>query len=210
MKMTQPLRTKTKLTAAASLGLAGAIAMAPAAMAEPEAYEFDKAHTAISATWNHHGYSEQSIYFTDYDGTLMLDMDAPENSSIELTFNLADGGFWVGTPEDDKFEGHLASGDLFSLADFPTATFTSTSFETEDGETGTMTGDLTIKDTTHPVTLDVTLNKVGDAQGRKKAGFSASGTMMRSNWGMGYATPAVSDELELAIETELLGPEVAE
>ena len=57
MKMTQPLRTKTKLTAAASLGLATAIAMAPAAMAEPEAYEFDKAHTAISATWNHQGYS---------------------------------------------------------------------------------------------------------------------------------------------------------
>jgi len=178
---------------------------APAALAEPEKYEFDKDHTSIIASWDHMGFSRQAIEFTDYDGMLMLDMDEPENSSIEVTFNLANGGFWVGTPGDEQFENHLSSDDLLGLSEHPTATFVATSFETEDGETGTMTGDLTLKGVTKPVTLDVTLNKAGEARGGgKKAGFSATGTMMRSDWGVDYAVPAVSDELQLMIETELL------
>ncbi|MGB3626493.1 MAG: YceI family protein, partial [Henriciella sp.] len=119
----------------------------------------------------------------------------------------ADNGFWVGAPENDKFEGHLASDDLFNLEAYPTARFVATGFETEDGQTGTMTGDLTLKDQTHPVTLDVTLNKQGESQGRTKLGFSASGDIMRSEWGLGYAAPMVSDELALSIETELVAAE---
>ena len=184
-----------------AIGLALA---APAAMAEPVAYEFDKDHTTIIASWDHLGFSRQGIEFTDYDGNLMLDMEAPENSSIDVTFNLADGGFWVGTPGDDSFENHLSSGDLLDVEAFPTATFTATSFETEDGKTGAMTGDLTLKGETRPVTLDVTLNKAGEMRGSTKAGFSATGTMMRSDWGIDYAVPAVSDELKLMIETELV------
>ncbi|WP_084420546.1 YceI family protein [Henriciella litoralis] len=191
-------------TATLSLTAIGLALVAPIAMAEPVAYEFDKDHTAIVASWDHMGFSRQAIEFTDYDGTLMLDMENPENSTIEVTFNLADGGFWVGTPDSEDFENHLSSGDLFGLEEYPTAKFVATSFETEDGKTGTMTGDLTLKGETHPVTLDVTLNKAGEARGSYKAGFSATGTMMRSEWGMGYAAPAVSDELQLMIETELV------
>jgi polyisoprenoid-binding protein YceI len=193
--------TRTATFAMTALGLAFA---APSAMAEPVAYEFDKDHTTIIASWDHMGFSKQGIEFTDYDASLMLDMDAPENSSIEVTFNLADGGFWVGTPDDDSFENHLSSSDLLDVEAFPTATFTATSFETEDGKTGTMTGDLTLKGVTHPVTLDVTLNKAGEMRGTTKAGFSATGTMMRSDWGVDYAIPGVSDELQLMIETELV------
>lgn len=192
-----------RFAATAAIGLALA---APAALAEPVAYEFDKDHTSIIASWNHMGFSRQGIEFTDYDGTLMLDMETPENSTIKVTFNLADGGYWVGTPGDDRFENHLASADLFDLETYPTATFEATSFETEDGKTGTMTGDLTLKGETHPVTLDVTLNKAGESRGTTKAGFSATGTMMRSDWGMDYAVPGVSDELKLMIETELVVP----
>jgi polyisoprenoid-binding protein YceI len=192
-----------RFTLVAGLGL---VAAAPLAVAEPVAYEFDKTHTTIEASWDHQGFSRQSIIFTDYDGTLMLDMETPENSTIEVTFNLADDGFWVGAPDNDRFEGHLASGDLFELETFPTAKFVATSFDTVDGETGTMTGDLTLKGETNPVTLDVTLNKAGEAKGTPKAGFSATGTMMRSDWGLGFAAPAISDELQLTIETELVVP----
>ncbi|MFW6300483.1 MAG: YceI family protein, partial [Oceanicaulis sp.] len=65
--------------------------------------------------------------------------------------------------------------------------------------------DLTLLDQTHPVTPDVTLNQKGPhpMSGDEVAGFSASGTLQRSQWGLGYAVPAVSDEITLDIETEL-------
>ena len=191
-------------TAFAAASLAAFLA-APSVVtaAEPVEYEFDKTHTAISATWTHLGYSQQSIYFTDYDGVLLLDLEEPENSTVDVTFNLANG-FWVGANQE-RFENHLNSSDLLNTEAFPTARFVATSFETEDGETGTMTGDLTLLGQTNPVTLNVTLRQAGPHpfSGTQTAGFSATGTIMRSEWGVGYAVPAVSDELTITIETEL-------
>ena len=68
-----------------------------------------------------------------------------------------------------------------------------------------MTGDLTLMGETHPVSLDVTLNsnEPHPFSGAELAGFSASGTIQRSQWGLDFAVPAVSDELKLSIETEL-------
>lgn len=194
---------KTVFAAASLAAFLATPALTTAASAEPAAYEFDKTHTAIRATWMHLGYSEQSIYFTDYDGVLMLDFEEPQNSTVDVTFNLA-GGFWVGANQE-RFEGHLNSSDLFDTEQFPTARFVATSFETEDGETGTMTGDLTLLGETKPVTLDVTLNQRSPHpfSGNEVAGLSANATILRSEWGLGYAVPAVSDEIELNIETEL-------
>ncbi|TRO96271.1 YceI family protein [Glycocaulis profundi] len=191
--------------AAASLAtfLTAPVLGAAAAFAEPVAYDFDKSHTTIRASWDHLGMSRQSIHFTDYEGVLLLDLEEPSNSTVDVTFNLS-GGFWVGA-DQDNFEAHLESGDLFDTAQFPTARFVATSFETEDGETGTMTGDLTLLGQTHPVSLDVTLNHNGPhpMSGDQALGFSATGTLTRSAWGLGYAAPNVSDEIELVIETEL-------
>lgn len=194
---------KTAYAAASLAAFLAAPFAATAAFAEPAEYEFDKSHTTIRATWNHLGLSEQSIHFTDYDGVLLLDFEEPENSTVDVTFNLADG-FWVGANQE-RFEGHLNSDDLFNTAEYPTARFVATGFETEDGETGVMTGDLTMLGQTHPVTLDVTLNQKGPhpMSGDPVAGFSASGTLQRSQWGLGYAVPAVSDEIKLDIDTEL-------
>ena len=70
------------------------LAAAPAALlafssasAEPVAYEFDRSHTVVSASWDHQGYSRQSLQFTDYDGTLDLDLETPANSTVDITFN---------------------------------------------------------------------------------------------------------------------------
>ncbi len=195
---------KTAYAAASLAAFLAAPFAATAAFAEPAEYEFDKSHSTIRATWEHLGLSEQSIHFTDYDGVLLLDFEEPQNSTVDITFNLP-GGFWVGANQE-RFEGHLNSDDLFNTAEYPTARFVATEFATEDGETGTMTGDLTLLGTTRPVTLDVTLNHLGDhpfRAGQQVAGLSASGKIMRSEWGLGYATPAVSDEIDLSIETEL-------
>ena len=194
---------KTAYAAASLAAFLGAATLAPTAFADPVEYEFDKTHTAIRATWTHLGFSHQAIQFTDFDGVLMLDFEEPENSTVDVTFNLQDG-FWVGA-DQDRFVGHLSSPDLFNIAEFPTARFVATGFETEDGETGQMTGDLTLLGQTHPVTLDVTLNQraPNPMSGTPTAGFTATGEILRSQWGLGYAAPAVSDEVRIEINTEL-------
>ncbi|WP_019961093.1 YceI family protein [Woodsholea maritima] len=185
--------------AAASLA---AFLTAPA-LADPVEYQFDKSHTAIRASWTHLGFSTQSLYLTDYDGVLLLDFEEPQNSTIDVTFNLA-GGLWTGVNQE-RFEGHLNSPDLFNTSEFPTARFVASEFATEDGQTGTMTGDLTLLGQTHPVTLNVTLNKhaPNPMSQVETAGFTATGTLTRSEWGLGYAAPRVSDEITLEINTEL-------
>ena len=173
---------------------------AAAAFADPVAYEFDRGHTEISASWMHQGLSRQSLQFTDYEGTLLLDFENPENSSVDITFSLIDG-LWAGA-HHDRFIGHLNSAEVFNTAEFPTAHFVATGFETEDGVTGTMSGDLTIIGVTVPVTLDVTLI---DLREDGTAGFTATGTLVRSDWGptIGIYAGPVSDEVVLTINTEL-------
>lgn len=193
-----------------AIALSAAAMIAPAAVAAPVSYDFDRSHTEIRASWDHQGYSRQAIQFTQYDGTLDLDLETPSNSVVDITFSLIDDGFWVGA-HHDRFIAHLNSDDFFLTEQFPTARFVATAFETEDGVIGTMTGDLTIRDITHPVTLSVTLNKSDETQdGRSKLGFSATAMLMRSQWGLGYAVPFVSDEVLLTIETELVEEAPAE
>ena len=192
----------TRLFLAAST----ALLIAGAAQAEPVSYEFDKSHTLIEARWEHQGYSTMSLQFTDYDGTLSLDLETPSNSTVDITFNLIDG-FWVGANQD-RFITHLNSADFFETEVNPTAHFVATGFETANGEIGIMTGDLTMNGMTGPVSLEVTLNQVGETRsGTTKLGFTAIGSLMRSEWDMGFAVPFVADEIELFISTELVAAE---
>lgn len=193
---------KTAFAAASLAAFLSAPLIGSTAFAEPATYQFDKTHTVIKASWNHGGYSTMPMYFTDYEGVLLLDLEEPANSTVDVTFNLIDG-FWVG-PDQERFVGHLNSPDLFNTAEHPTARFVATGFETEDGDTGTMTGDLTLLGQTHPVSLDVTLNQAAENNwGVFVAGFNASGTITRSEWGLGYAVPGISDEIAIEISTEL-------
>ena len=83
-------------------------------------------------------------------------------------------------------------------------TFVSTAIS-GSGESFQITGDLTIKGTTKPVTLDVTINGAKPHPFNKKPtiGITATGTVLRSDWGLGKSAPIVSDEIELQIEAEL-------
>tara|TARA_R110000868_G_scaffold120773_7_gene320674 strand:+ start:8623 stop:9216 length:594 start_codon:yes stop_codon:yes gene_type:complete len=186
-----------------------ALLMMSSAQAEPVAYEMDLSHSVVRATWDHQGFSQQSLEFTDFNGTLVLDMEAPSNSTVDITFNLIDG-MWAGG-HHERFIGHLNSADLFNTAASPTAHFVGTNFETDDGVTGVMTGDLTLNGQTHEVMLDVELNKSGETQdGLSKLGFSAIGFINRSDWGLGYAVPYVSDQVEIFLSTEVSAIPAAE
>lgn len=158
-------------------------------------YAVDPNHTQVIWSVNHLGFTPLYGAFGASGGTLEIDPAKPSAAKVNVTFNIAD----VSTTSAG-FTKHLLSGDFFDAAKHPTATFTSTSVQV-DGDGAKITGDLTIKGITKPVTLDAKLYGAGTNPMTKKqtVGFSATTTIKRSDFGVGYAAPVVSDETELKI-----------
>ena len=182
------------LSAAALL----AFAVAPA-FAAPVTYTLDPTHTTVLAQWNHFGFSNPSANFSHVEGTLVYDAANVGKSSVEVTLPLSGlEGFSA------KFDEHLRSADFFDAAKFPQATFKSTKVEAAGEGKLKVTGNLTIKDVTRPVVLDVTLNKAAEHPMKKvpAIGFDATATVSRTEFGVGKFVPAVSDEVSLRITTE--------
>lgn len=169
--------------------------------AQSGTYTIDPMHTQVIARWNHLGFSNPTLNFADAKGEIVYDADNPSASSVQVTLPLS--GI---TAYTDKFDQHLRSADFFEVDRFPEATFRSTSVTSDGGNAFTVVGDLTIKDTTRPVTLDVTLNGAGPHPMAKvpAIGFDATTQLKRSDFGLDYAAPAVSDEVEVRITTEAL------
>ena len=162
-------------------------------------YVLDPSHTDVLAQWTHFGFSQPSAHFGISEGTLVYDAADVGKSSVQVAMPITGMNSFV-----DKLDEHLASGDFFDAAKFPNATFKSTSVAAAGTNKLTVTGDLTIKDITKPVTLDVTLNGAGEHPMLKKQaiGFSATATIKRSDFGVGAYAPNVSDEVQLRITTE--------
>jgi polyisoprenoid-binding protein YceI len=106
----------------------------------------------------------------------------------------------------DIWKDHLTSEDWFDVQNHPQITFQSTSIETADNGGYTVTGDLTIKGESKPVSLDVTINAAMNhpMSGDPIIGLDASGDVLRSDFGMGKFAPNVSDEVALSISVEML------
>ena len=188
--------------------LASAIVLgAASAQAAPTTYVMDPDHTDVVTTWSHLGFSNPMAHFGDVDGTIVYDPDDVSRSSVTATIPLTGLNAHV-----EKFDEHLRSDELFDIAKFPTITFKSTRVEAAGGEKKLrVTGDLTVRGITKPVTLEVTLNGMGEHPMAKRPaiGFDATTTLKRSDFGLDYAAPAVSDEVKVRITTEALVPEAA-
>ncbi len=196
--------------AAAPAADAAPAATAPAETAAPVAeaapvqaasgtYQLDPTHTDVLAQWTHFGFSNPSAHFGAVEGSLVYDAEDVTKSSVQVTLPLTGLNSFVG-----KFDEHLRSADFFDAAKFPNATFKSTSVQAAGTNKLTVAGDLTIKDITKPVTLDVTLNGAGEHPMKKvpAIGFDATATILRSDFGVGAYAPNVSDEVKLRITTE--------
>ena len=162
-------------------------------------YKLDPSHTDVLVQWTHMGFSNPSAHFGNVDGTLVFDAADPTKSSVQVTLPLSGLNSFTA-----KFDEHLKSADFFDAAKFPTATFKSTKVEAAGTNKFTVTGDLTIKDQTRPVVLDVILNGAGEHPMLKvpAIGFDATTTIKRSDFGVGAYVPAVSDEVRIRITTE--------
>ena len=181
-------------------GLA-AVALAAPVNDAPVSYRLDPAHTDVVATWNHLGFSNPSANFTQVDGTLVYDAANPAASRVEVTLPLS--GLDSHLPALDK---HMRSADMFDAEKFPAITFRSTQVEAAGKDRLRVRGELTIKGITRPTVLDVTLNGAGVHPMAKKpaVGFDATTIIKRSEFGIDYALPAVSDEIRIRITTEAL------
>ncbi|MEP9400929.1 YceI family protein [Sphingomonas sp. VNH70] len=159
-------------------------------------YTVDTAHTQVAWRVNHMGFSMLDGLFGASGGSAVIDPKNPAASKVSIDFNIADS-LTVTSPQ---FAGHLKSKDFFDVATYPTAKFVSTRI-TPMGDHWMMTGNLTIKDQTKPVQLTVRFMGAGQNPMNKKAnvGFTATGSIQRSQFGLGYAVPAVSDKVDLTI-----------
>jgi len=179
--------------------LAGLLGAAVSAQAAPVTYKLDPGHTMVLFSWNHFGYSNPVADFGLGDGTLVFDEQHPAQSSVEVTLPLANLDTHV--PALDK---HLKEADFFDADKYPTVTFKSTKVQPLGGNKFKVTGDLTVHGVTKSVVLDATLNKVGPHPMTKAQaiGFDATGTLKRSDFGVGAYVPKVSDEIKIRITTE--------
>jgi polyisoprenoid-binding protein YceI len=193
---------------AAALSIMLALLMLGTAKARAETFVFEKNSTNVTFSWNHLGLSRQSGRFVDVSGTLDFDTAAPEAS--RLTVSIGTASVWTGVPSLDKL---LRSSDYFDASRHPTITFRSTSVRRTGENTGEVSGDLTILGETKPVTMQVTMNYLGehplgnvnfDYKGRMAAGFSAQALIRRSDWGISRGVPLVSDDIYITIEAELV------
>lgn len=163
-------------------------------------YEIDKAHTNIAFLVDHLGYSDMLGQFQDFAGEFTFDGSSTSDVTVNLTIQAAS----IDTDHQAR-DNDLRSPSFFNVQEFPEITFVSTSVRPTGETSAKLAGDLTMLGVTRPLTLDVTFNGAAPwpfDPNRFVAGFSARGTLKRSNFGMKYEVPMVGDEIQLIIEVE--------
>lgn len=192
------------------LKVALSVALAAAGMsaaAAPLTYRIDPSHTDVIASWNHFGYSHPMAHFGQVDGAIVYDAANVGQSSVNVTLPLAGLQSHV-----EALDEHLRSAEIFDAEKYPTITFKSNKVEAAGDTKLRVFGDLTVHGVTKPAVLDVTINKIGDhpIMKRAAAGFDATTTLKRSDFGVGLYAPNVSDEVTIRITTEAMVPKSAD
>jgi polyisoprenoid-binding protein YceI len=165
-------------------------------------YALDAAHGKITWSVDHLGFSTYYGQFVNVQAELKLDPANPSASTLTATIPLTDVD-----SNSDGLDAHLQTADFFDTANHPTATFVSRSItiDADDPTEADVLGDLTIRGVTRPVTMEVEFNQAGPSMGNTyKVGFDGEATIKRSEFGVNYALPAVSDEVKLHLEGEFV------
>ncbi|WP_397578537.1 YceI family protein [Sphingorhabdus sp.] len=164
-------------------------------------YSTDPGHTLIGWRVSHFGFNDYFGIFGDATGTLVLDPAKPNASTVDITIPIGKV-----TTTSAGLTGHLLrAGKEGGKADFfgpapADAKFVSTSVVAK-GTTAKITGNLTLNGVTKPVVLDTTFSGAGNNPFNKKAtvGFHATAVIKRSEFGISYAVPMISDDVTLDI-----------
>ncbi len=164
------------------------------------AYAVDPTHAYVNFQYTHLGLSRPMLGFDDF--TIDLNLDNADVTKSTIAVNIDPKSIQAGS---DIWKSHLTGGDFFDVGAHPEITFMSKSIEKTGEDTLKVMGDLTIKGTAVPVTLDVTIHAAMNhpMSGKPVLGFSAEGQLLRSAFGLGKFAPNVSDEVDLMITAEV-------
>jgi polyisoprenoid-binding protein YceI len=143
------------------------------------AYTIDPSHSRLGFNARHAMVTKVRGQFHEFEGTAHVDTQTPANSTVEVSIKVE--SINTGSPDRDN---HLRSADFFDVEQYPTWTFRSTEVSRDDDE-WTITGDLTIKDVTKPVTIEFEeTGSAVDPFGNVRVGFEGSTTINRKDWGL--------------------------
>ncbi|WP_432534972.1 YceI family protein [Kineococcus arenarius] len=187
-------------TSTATLPAPSALPQVPGYL--PGTWTIDASHSEVSFTVRHMAVSKVRGRLGGVSGEVVLAED-PARSTVTAAIDVTSL-----TTFNEQRDAHVHSGDFFDVTNHPTATFTSTAL-THDGEDFLLTGDLTLKGVTRPVTLTLEVSGIGpDAYGGTRAGFSAKGRIDRRDFGISFDARidngglVVADKVDLELDVE--------
>jgi polyisoprenoid-binding protein YceI len=190
------MKAPIKILALAAL----AAGLATAARAAVETYAIDPVHSGVEFSIRHF-MTKVPGRFTSFNGTITVDRDNLENSSVEATIDVGS----VST-NNEKRDTHLKTPDFFDAAKFGSITFKSTSWKKTGDTTFDVSGDLTIHGVTKPVVLKVTLDGFGPGmQGAQLSGWEATVTLDRTDFGVNgppYLGKMLGNDVAVSITIE--------
>ncbi|QDL92194.1 YceI family protein [Paroceanicella profunda] len=186
--------------ARAALGLI--LAACGPALAAAAPYRIDPDHSAITFEASHLGFSAFHGRFRSFAAQIDFDPQDIEATRVRVVVDAA--SLYTGSEERDR--NTMDFPEMLDVTAFPSITFVSTSVVLTSAETAEMTGDLTLRDVTRPITLRVRLNAHGITPisgGKEVYGFSATGDVDRTAFGFDFAAPAVSAVIPVRIDLEI-------
>ncbi|VEH08945.1 YceI family protein [Corynebacterium kutscheri] len=162
-------------------------------------YIIDPTHTAVGFVARHAMISKVRGNFAEFEGTFTFDAENQTTSTAAVTIQTAS----INTGVADR-DAHVRNADFFDVENYPTMTFTATEFSLNDDE-GTVTGDLTIKDVTKPVTLKVEIGGIAeDPFGNTRLGFEATTKINRKDFNIDFNAPLATGGVLLSEEIKIV------
>jgi len=169
-------------------------------------YTIDLGHSLVSFTVRHMMLTKTRGEFHAFSGTVNLNEQTPELSTVDISVDTAS----ISTRDANR-DGHLKSPDFFNVAEYPAMTFKSSKVERTGDNTAKLHGDLTIRDVTKPVVLDVEYaGNTKSPWGATAYGFNASTKINREEWGLTWNVGLeaggflVGKDVQIDIELELV------
>ena len=174
-------------------------------------YAIDPTHSRIGFVARHAMVTKVRGSFNEFEGSGYFDAEDPASSRLALTIQAAS----IDTRNPDR-DGHLKSNDFFDMEKYPAITFTSTAVDQVDSENYRVTGDLTIKGVTKPVTVDFEYTGTAvDPYGNTRIGLEGKTTVNRKDWGVNWNAALeaggvlVSEKVTLEFEVSAVRNEVS-
>ena len=174
-------------------------------------YTIDASHSRIGFVARHAMVTKVRGSFNEFEGTGVVDADNIANSRLQLTIQAAS----IDTRNADR-DGHLRSNDFFDIEQYPEITFVSTAVEQTDDDEFTVTGDLTIKGVTKPVTIEFEYTGAAvDPFGNNRIGLEGKTTINRKDWGVNWNAALeaggvlVSEKVTLEFEVSAIRSEAS-